>query len=225
VIKKIVLNISIFLLVFIISFCQKNSANDQVTLKNEPAINQAWMVEKYDLERGEPLSADEWECYDAAGDRFCIPRSWEPVKQNKVWFLSHLDTKDKRTYFAVVKVELEDTLDMDLFYLQKMYAEYLADSVEQLTGSSLRKLTFAENVVFDAELSTAVGEKRYKTYSVVLQENEYLFEIGLKVEESESASAKEIFRNILYNVKFGRDSIFTNHNKLEKIEFVDFSKL
>ena len=60
---------------------------------------------------------------------------------------------------------------------------------------------------------------------MVFENSGTLYDVALKLKKSEASSYKQVFTNILYNVRANNSLVFDENDKLEKIAVVDISRL
>lgn len=210
---KLKLSVSLLLLSFVFSQCKfgSNSTGDKQSIVN-------------DFKRGKDLDPREWNCQNVENNTICIPTNWKFIQQNKAFYFATLNNEDKNTFFAIVKFNTNlKRLDAEQ-YLQDGYSQMLKDTIETLTGYTLKKITFKNKVSYYTEWFAKLNEKEYFAYSMVFEKNGYMYDIGLKLTKAESPKYKEIFTNILFNFKIDNKPLFDEFDEIEKIDLIDLAK-
>ena len=177
-----------------------------------------------DFKRGKDLDPKEWSCHKVENNTICIPSNWKFIEQNKVFYFTSLNNEDKNTFFTIIKF---DTGLKNLNagqYLQQGYSQMLQDTVETLTGYTLKKMTFKDKISYYAEYFTKIKGEEYFAYSMVFEKKGLLYDIALKLSKEESPRYKETFKDILFNFRIDNKFVFDEHDEMEKIDVIDLSK-
>lgn len=182
-------------------------------------------VNSFEFKKGAELDRSEWSCNVANEDIICHPSKWTPVKQSKLHYFAYLDSADKTRFFTVLTYNVaKDKIDAK-GYLKEVYAQASKDTVERFDGFTVKELIFSDRNAYYAEYYTTIDNEPFLTYSMVFENSGTLYDVALKLKKSEASSYKQVFTNILYNVRANNSLVFDENDKLEKIAVVDISRL
>lgn len=184
-----------------------------------------WKVDRFKLKRGNDLNSKDWNCNMVEGDQICVPSSWRPMKNPNTYYFCDLNNNNINTYFGILRLNLKGQNMRLKDYLKRAYSILLNDKRQENEGYSVKKLFYTDREVYYSEYYTKIDGKRYITYSMLLNKNDFLYDIALKVERSRSKKYYEAFQDILYNYKIGGKLVFDENDRLEKIQLIDLSKL
>lgn len=209
------------LLIFVVfSHCKLKPENAK-----SDAVKETWDVDKSEFERGAALNPEEWNCFKIGNDDLCCPSVWKPIKQKEYYYLSNLENPKENTSFLILRYPVSTTGITPTLYLKETYRQALKDTVDEFTGYTVKKLVFQDRETYYSELFGERSRKKYTTFSMMFEKDNYLYDFCLKVEKDKSGQYQEIFKNILFNFKVKGEQVFDEHDKIEKIEVLDLSKL
>lgn len=161
------------------------------------------------------IDIEKWECHQIANDEICLPKYWNPIKQDKAYFFSYLDNEDMHSFFAIVSYDvIEDSLNSEL-YLKEMYSQLINSNDEEIfEGYTLNELTFIDYISYYGEYYTKIHDNKYFTYSMVVEYKSKLYELILKVPQAKYGENNEIFQKIVTHFKVSGRPIFKKSDEI-----------
>ena len=190
--------------------------------KQETQDSRSMKVDQYDVDIGEKLDSEDWNCEPTQEDNICYPRDWKPVDQTKFTFFSYLNNDDDNTFFVVAKYDLVELGMTDKDYLKEVYRQLKTDTVEIFEEYSFKELIYENrNSSYYGEFSTQVQSKNYFTYTMYTVKGGSLFDITLKVEKRYKDNYYKQFQNILYNIKTDNIYLFDFKEEIKEVKSVN----
>lgn len=78
------------------------------------------------------LDMEKWDCHQIANDEICLPKNWNPIKQDKAYFFSYIENGDMLSFFAIVSYDVvKDSINSEL-YLKEMYNQLIKSNDEEI---------------------------------------------------------------------------------------------
>lgn len=202
------------LVVFLVIVCACHT-NDN---KNDNKVSLDFKYKK-----GENLNPRDWECYVINNLRVCIPTTWIQISNQKTLFFSNVGLKDSNTFFVVLKHSKEN---MDVVsYLKETNIQLTSDTNEIFKGYTAKVLNFESKITYYCEYFTKKSNVEYITYSSIFEDDNSIYEVALKTKNLNTTHIQEVYKNILFNIKFNEESYFSPDDPLLRIDDLDLSKL
>lgn len=182
-------------------------------------------IDSFNVNKGHKLDIANWICKVKGLENVCFPSYWDLITTDKAYFFSYLGDKDSSAYFAIIKYPKDVYLIDSKRYLQEIYHQLQADTAELAQGYTVKRLIFEKKEAYYCEYYTKIGNSEYLTYSLLFEEDGFLYDFTLKVKKMNAARYYEIFQNILFNFRINDQLFFNEKDKLKKIQLIDLSSL
>lgn len=198
------------LLSFLICGCVHERKKDEVILD-------------FKYKKGPNLEAKDWKYYEIDDDKILIPKDWIQIDNPNTYFYAKPQTEDENVFFVIVKYDKKQIGMTE--YLKECYKQNLEDKNEIFTGYTVKRLTFKTKKTYYCEYFTVKSNKKYITFSTLFETDSHIYDIGIKIIDSNTTHIQEIYKNILFNFLHKGNMYFSPNDDLTKIENINLSTL
>jgi hypothetical protein len=167
----------------------------------------------------------QWKLIKLDTESFYQPLGWKTGKQAGYNYFAYLNNGDKAKYFSIVKYKMSDKGLTPLVYLHEMYKTWLNNKTEIFDGYNVKKQVIGKNEIYCSQIFTTIGNRKLLNYSLIFTDNDYLYNIGVKIERPEYLHYKTSLDNIVFNLKINDKYIFDPDANIASERVIDLSKL
>jgi len=178
-----------------------------------------------EIQQGAPLNPADWQCYNVQTEKVCVPKTWHVVDQNQFLLLADLNTLSKGAYFVVLKNNKTMTGYTVNSYLKKAYTDLKNDKDRSLAGYDAIRTSYPDKQMVSAQYHIVSASGLFLTYSTVFEKDNDVYEIALKIRQSDAKLVADRYKEIIFNFYSKGKQMFTAQDQITAIEKIDLSKL
>ena len=192
------------------------ACNDKGTEDNY--VNSSQNIDKYNVDRSGVLSNKEWQAYDIDGDTLYLPITWKYHIHGETFMASRKEEADSVIGFSFSRY-FSDGMAKRFDSIAKSYFKKQIGNSKQ---SKIKKFTFEYGILYGLDTMLIQKNKPYTNNIMIYVKDKYYYTINFKApNDSSDTYPKELFNNIIMNIKIDSRYIFSNDNKLKTVELLE----